>query len=69
MAFNIMSDMKSIRFPHPVADAMARTILESSKTATWRVVKPPALDKMIVADNGECNGKLHRNDAIKSKGE
>ncbi len=54
-----MSDMKSIRFPAPVADAMVRVILEGRKTVTRRVVKPPALDKMIVDDNGECIGSLN----------
>ncbi len=33
-----MIDMKSIRFPPPVADEMVRAILEGRKTVTRRVV-------------------------------
>ena len=35
-----MTDMKSIRFPPPVADEMVRAILDGRKTVTRRVAKP-----------------------------
>ena len=38
-----MNDIKSIRFPPPVADEMVRAILEDHKTVTRRVVMPQPL--------------------------
>ncbi len=37
---------------------MVKTILDGRKSVTRRVVKPPALGKMVFADNGECVGSF-----------
>jgi len=56
-----MSDMKSIRFPQPIADDMVRAILEGSKTVTRRAVKPPVLDRLAIGENGELLGSYDPN--------
>ncbi len=37
---------------------MVKAILDGRKSVTRRVVKPPALGKMVFADNGECIGSF-----------